>query len=51
LAFGLGTLPGLLALGAGAHQLALRYRKQSDILAGMLMMAMGIKLILDMLFN
>jgi sulfite exporter TauE/SafE len=51
LAFGLGTLPGLLALGVGAHQFAMRYRKQSDLLSGMLMIAMGIKLLLDTLFN
>jgi sulfite exporter TauE/SafE len=51
LAFGLGTLPGLLMLGAGVHQFATRYRKQSDILAGMLMIAMGIKLILNTVFS
>lgn len=44
-AFGLGTMPGLLAVGTGASHLARRYRKQSDILSGLLMLGMGIMLL------
>ena len=44
LAFALGTIPGLLLLGTGASKIFQRYRKQSDILAGLLMLFMGIKL-------
>ena len=40
-AFGLGTLPGLLVFGAGAHGLMRRYRRYSDPLSGMLMVAMA----------
>lgn len=46
LAFGLGTLPGLLLIGTGASQLARRFRRQSDILSGLLMLAMGIRLLM-----
>jgi len=41
LAFGLGTVPGLLLVGAGFSSVARRYRKQSDILSGILMIGMG----------
>jgi sulfite exporter TauE/SafE len=44
LAFGIGTLPGLLIVGRGAFGLFQRYRRQSDILAGVLMLAMAFKL-------
>ena len=44
LAFALGTVPGLLLLGTGASKIVQRYRRQSDILAGLLMLYMGIKL-------
>jgi sulfite exporter TauE/SafE len=44
LAFAFGTIPGLLLLGTGASKIFQRYRKQSDILAGLLMLFMGIKL-------
>jgi sulfite exporter TauE/SafE len=44
LAFGLGTLPGLLLLGTGASGLARRYRRHSDILSGMVMIAMAASL-------
>ena len=44
-AFGLGTLPGLLLIGTGASQLARRYRRQSDILSGILMLGMGVMLL------
>jgi hypothetical protein len=44
-AFGLGTLPGLMFIGTGASHIARRYRRQSDILSGILMLGMGIMLI------
>jgi sulfite exporter TauE/SafE len=44
LAFGLGTLPGLLLIGTGATGLARRYQRQSDLVAGLLMIAMGLSL-------
>jgi sulfite exporter TauE/SafE len=44
LAFAIGTIPGLLLLGTGASKIFQRYRKQSDILAGLLMLFMAIKL-------
>jgi sulfite exporter TauE/SafE len=43
-AFAIGTVPGLLILGTGASKIVQRYRKQSDILAGLLMLYMAIKL-------
>ena len=46
LAFGLGTLPGLLLIGTGASQLARRFRRQSDILSGLLMIGMGLMLLM-----
>jgi sulfite exporter TauE/SafE len=45
-AFALGTLPGLLLLGTGASGLARRYRKHTDILAGLLMIYMAAELAL-----
>jgi len=44
-AFGLGTLPGLLLVGTAASRIARRYRRQSDILSGMLMLGMGLMLL------
>ena len=44
LSFGLGTLPGLLILGTGLAPLIRRYRRHSDILAGMLMIGMAASL-------
>lgn len=41
LIFGLGTLPGLMALGTGAAGILRRYRVQSDILSGLLMIGMA----------
>jgi uncharacterized protein len=41
LIFGLGTLPGLLAAGAGAAVFLNRFRQQADILAGLIMMGMA----------
>jgi uncharacterized protein len=42
LAFGLGTVPGLLLVGSGASQLFRRYRRQSDIAAGIIMIGMAV---------
>ncbi|UCD77176.1 MAG: sulfite exporter TauE/SafE family protein [Desulfobacterales bacterium] len=50
-AFALGTIPGLLLLGTGASGLARRYQKQSDILAGLLMIYMAAELALKALGN
>lgn len=41
LAFGLGTLPGLLVVGSGASHLFRRYRKQSDVASGVVMIGMA----------
>jgi uncharacterized protein len=41
LIFGLGTLPGLLAVGIGAGAFLRRYRRQSDLLAGLIMIGMA----------
>ena len=47
LAFGLGTLPGLLLLGTGASVIARRYRRQFDLFSGMLMIGMAASLIIE----
>lgn len=47
--FGIGTLPGLLLIGTGASALARRYQRQSDIVAGLLMVAMGLSLTVKVL--
>ena len=47
LGFALGTLPGLLALGSGAGRVFRRFRRQADILAGLIMIAMALMLIKD----
>jgi len=44
LAFGIGTVPGLLLLGTAASRVARRYRKISDVLAGMLLSGMALHL-------
>jgi len=44
LAFALGTAPGLVLLGTGASAIFSRYRRQSDIIAGILMIAMAAKM-------
>lgn len=44
LAFGAGTLPGLLLVGAGASSIARRYRKHSDVLSGILMILMALSI-------
>jgi len=43
-AFALGTVPGLLLLGAGASSFVRRYQSYSDILAGLLMIYMAAEL-------
>jgi sulfite exporter TauE/SafE len=45
LSFGLGTLPGLLILGTGLAPLIRRYRRHSDMLAGVLMIGMAAALV------
>lgn len=47
LAFGIGTLPGLLLLGTGLSVLARRYRRHSDLLAGIVMAAVAGRLLVD----
>ena len=47
LAFGIGTLPGLLLLGTGLSVLARRYRRHSDLLAGIVMAAVAARLLVD----
>jgi sulfite exporter TauE/SafE len=49
LAFGLGTLPGLLLLGTGVSGIVRRYRKPADLLSGLLMILMAIALAADAL--
>lgn len=49
LIFGLGTLPGLLAVGAGAAVILNRFRQQADILAGLIMIGMSAILIVKAL--
>jgi sulfite exporter TauE/SafE len=44
-AFGLGTLPGLLLLGTGICAIMRRFQRQADILSGLLMLGMGLKLL------
>lgn len=45
LAFGLGTLPGLLLVGTGASALARRYRRHFDVFSGILMIGMAASLL------
>jgi len=47
LAFGVGTLPGLLLVGTGASVLSRRYRKHFDIFSGILMIGMAASLLVD----
>jgi sulfite exporter TauE/SafE len=44
-AFAAGTVPGLLLLGTGLSALARRYRRPSDIVAGLLMLLMAAALV------
>lgn len=43
--FGLGTLPGLLVVGAGAAMVLNRFRRHADMLAGLVMIAMAASLL------
>ena len=45
--FGLGTLPGLLAVGAGAGIVMRRFRRQADLLAGLIMIGMAAMLLIN----
>ena len=47
LLFGLGTLPGLLFLGTGLSVLARRYQKYADLLAGIVMTVIALRLLVD----
>ncbi len=47
--FGIGTLPGLVLIGTGATALARRYQRHSDIVAGLLMIAMGLSLVVKLI--
>jgi len=47
LAFGVGTLPGLLLVGTGASVLSRRYRRHCDIFSGILMIGMAASLLVD----
>jgi sulfite exporter TauE/SafE len=47
LAFGLGTLPGLLVLGTGAGAFLRHYRRQSEMVAGLLMIGMAVSLAVE----
>ena len=49
LLFGLGTLPGLLAVGAGAALLFNRFRRHADILAGLMMLGMAAVLLVKVI--
>ena len=49
LAFGAGTLPGLLVIGTGAGALWRRYRGHMEMAAGLLMIAMAVALFVDIL--
>jgi len=42
--FGIGTVPGLILIGTGASALARKYRRHLDLIAGLLMIWMGLSL-------
>ena len=44
LAFSVGTVPGLVLLGTGASAIFSRFRRQSDILSGVVMILMALKM-------
>lgn len=46
MSFGLGTLPGLLLLGTGLSRLFQRYREMLELLAGVVMIAMAVRMLL-----
>lgn len=43
--FGVGTLPGMLLLGTGAATLFHRFRRQMEIVSGLIMIGMGVSLL------
>ena len=45
--FGAGTLPGLLLLGTGAAALWRRFRAESELLAGLIMIGMAVALLVE----
>jgi len=45
--FGLGTLPGMLAVGAGSGFVLHRFRRQADLVAGLIMLGMAAELIIQ----
>ena len=47
--FGLGTVPGLLLVGAGASRIFNKFRRYSDPLSGMLMIGMAASLMADVI--
>ena len=49
LIFGIGTLPGLLAVGIGAAVFFHRYRRVADILAGLIMLGMAAVMVIGAL--
>lgn len=46
-AFGLGTLPGLLLVGTAASKLLIKHRRLSDIVAGLIMIGMAVDILAD----
>jgi hypothetical protein len=44
LAFGVGTAPGLILLGTGASAFFRRYRRPSEVISGILMIYMAVKM-------
>lgn len=46
-AFGLGTLPGLLLVGTAASKLLIKHRRLSDIVAGLIMLGMAVDILAD----
>ncbi len=47
--FGLGTLPGLLAIGAGAAAMMRRYRQHTEIASGLIMIGMAAMLLVKVM--
>ena len=45
--FGVGTLPGLLAVGSGAAPFFRRYQVQTELVSGLIMIGMAAKLLAD----
>jgi sulfite exporter TauE/SafE len=45
--FGLGTLPGLVLVGTGSTPFFRRYRTQTELISGLIMIGMAVKLLAD----